>query len=333
MDLLKALQVMNIEYDMADLTKINAAQLGKYKQVWAFSTDEMNAKDQQVIVDYLLTGGNLVMFPAIPGREMNQRTCTIIQDAVGIKPFGDEVIDSPLVDIFNLRDIKCANPQLVYSEESLAGAEVIARTIKGSACGFRKNVGQGTFIHLGTWIGFDTEGHKPVYLALLKTSGAKLRQAETKNEFLTVRQRFTDNNQALLFVGNYYNEEHSGKLSYIHPESGEQIQLPYLAEAIAWPALHAMLTPVCMPIAEGLKMLHTTSDLLSVTVKTNKVELAIYGDRDLPGELVMEGKRLDRIKSATINNEHLIMQMSNGRLVLSYLHVHRKEMILTLEMD
>ncbi len=167
----------------------------------------MNARDQQVIVDYTKAGGNLVIFPNLPDREMSQKPCTIIRDALSVSPSGKQIIDSPLIDIFDLKDIKCANPQITYAEKSLTGAEIIARTIRGSACGFEKALGKGTVIHLGTWIGFDTEGHKPVYEAILKKSGAKLRQASASNENITVRERFTEDNSAILFIGNYYNEE------------------------------------------------------------------------------------------------------------------------------
>ncbi len=77
-------------------------------------------------------------------------------------------------------------------KKSLKGAEIIARTIRGSACGFEKKLGKGTIIHIGTWIGFDTEGHKPVYEAILSRSGAKLRLATASNENITVRERFTE---------------------------------------------------------------------------------------------------------------------------------------------
>ena len=88
--LLKVLQVLNIDYDMVDLCKASADTLGKYKQVWAFSTDEMNAGDQQTLVDYTKTGGQLVIFPYLPDREMSQKPCTIIRDAISVKPSGKE---------------------------------------------------------------------------------------------------------------------------------------------------------------------------------------------------------------------------------------------------
>ena len=329
--LLKVLQVLNIDYDMIDLCKASADTLRRYKQVWSFTTDEMNAGDQQTIIDYTTSGGNCVIFPFLPDREMSQKPCTIIRDALSVWPSGSETIDSPLIDVYELKDIKCANPQITYSEESLIGAEVIARNIHGTACGFTKALGSGSLVHLGTWIGFDTEGQKPVYEAILKKSGAKLRHASSGNDFISVRERFTKENAAVLFIGNYYNEEQMGKVTYTHPGSGEAITIPYTQGEMSWPALYGLLTPVCLEIADGLKILHSTSDILSITKVTGQIEITLYGDRDLAGEIVFEGRNVQSIQSATICGESVKMVCDNKRIALIYNHNHKEEMVLKIK--
>jgi len=331
--LLKVLQILNIDYDMADLSKASAGSLKKYKQVWAFSTDEMNAADQQTVVDYIGAGGNVVLFPYLPDREMSQMPCTVIRDALSVYPSGKEVIDSPLIDIFDLKDIKCTNPMISYSEASLTGAEIIARSLHGSACGFSKLLGRGTVIHLGTWIGFDTEGHKPVYETILKRSGAKLRQASASCEFITVRERFTDKNSAILFAGNYYNEEQTGKVTYTHPETGETVNLPFSGNEMLWPALYAILTPVCLEVTDGLKILHSTSDILGISATDSQLEITLYGDRDLAGEIVFEGKDVSRIISATIAGKTAKLIQYGKRIGFTYNHEHRKELILNIRLN
>ncbi len=329
--LLKVLQVLNVDYDMVDLSNASSDTLSSYKQVWAFSTDEMNARDQQTIVDYTKAGGNSVVFPYLPDREMSQKPCTIVRDAISVAPSGRETIDSPLIDIFDLKDIKCANPQITYAEESLSGAEIIARTIHGTACGFAKVLGNGCLIHLGTWIGFDTEGHKPVYEAILHRSDAKLRQASAGNANIAVRERFTDDNAAVLFIGNYYNEEQNGKVAYTHPESGEAISIPYTQDEILWPALYGVLTPVCLKVSDGIVMLHSTSDILGVTALNGQLEFTLFGDRDLAGEIVFEGARVNRIKSATLDGEVVKIVQDDKRIAFIYCHQHQKEMILNIK--
>ena len=328
--LLKALHVLNIDYDMADLTKATAESLSSYKQVWAFSTDEMNARDQQIIVDYGKEGGNLVLLPYLPDREMSQRPCTILRDALSIQPSGKEVIDSPLIDFCDLEDIKCANPQITYAEDSLSDAEIIARTISGTICGFEKSLGKGLLLHLGTWIGFDTEGHKPVYENILKRSGAKLRHASASNDNISVRERFTKENQALLFVGNYYNEEHIGRITYTHPMNGEKITIPYSGNSILWPALYGILLPICLDVSEELSILHCTSDILDIAEKESLIEITLFGDRDLIGEIVFEGSGIQKIKSATIDGEPVTMVQKGNRVIFTYQHKHRKEIILSV---
>ncbi len=328
--LLKVLQILNIDYDMADLNKATADSLAKYKQVWAFSTDEMNAAAQQTIVDYTLAGGNLVLFPYLPDREMSQKPCTIIRDALAIAPSGSETIDSPLIDVYDLKDIKCANPQSIFSEESLAGAEIIARTIRGSVCGFSKTLGKGTFIHVGTWIGFDTEGQKPVYEALLNQSEAKLRQADSDNYHINVRQRFTNEKSAILFIGNYYNEEHTGKVTYTHPASGEMISIPYSKEKMLWPPLYGVLTPICISVNDDLKILHSTSDILKIDLANKNPKITLYGDRDLAGEIVFEGPGIKRISSATMDGKSMRIMRDEKRIAFIYSHIHNAEMVMNV---
>ena len=329
--LLKALQVLNIDYDMSDLSKATANELNSYKQVWAFCTDEMNAPDQQLIVDYTRNGGNMVIFPYLPDREMNQKPCSIIRDALEIYPSGTEVIDSPLIDIFNRKDIKCANPQTIYSGKALLDAEIIATTLKGSVCGFKKRLGKGMLLHLGTWIGYDTEGHKPVYKDILNSANARLRQAHSDNEFLIARERFTDKKTGILFMANYYNEAHTGLVNYTHPESGESISIPFEGNETLWPPLYGILSPLCMEIFPGLKIMHCTSDILHVKKSKGQIEFTLFGDRDMAGEMVLEGVQLGMIETASMDGKAIGIKRVKDRIVLNYSHMHKNEMNLLLK--
>lgn len=331
--LLKVLQVLNIDYDMADLSRATAESLSRYKQVWAFVTDEMDAPAQQKIADYITDGGNAVIYPYMPDRELSQKKCTVLRDALHISPSGYEIIDSPLMDILGFRDIKCSNPIMTFTEESLAGTEIIARTINGTPCGFTGNVGKGTVIYIGTWMGFDTEGHKPVYEAILERSGAILRQASSDNDYLTVRERFTGDEKALLFVANYYNEERSGTVTYTHPKSGEAVNMPLSGKKITWPALYSVLTPLCLEISTGLHILHSTSDILGHEVKDSELLLTLRGDRDLEGETVFEGHSAVNIRSADIGDTNVTVARIGDRIALTYIHEHKKNMVLKIRID
>lgn len=328
--LLKALQVLNIEYDMADLNSASPVSLDRYRQVWVFATDEMDAPAQKTVAGYIAGGGHAVIYPYLPDRETSQQPCTILRDAIGAAPSGTEVIDSPLIDLIDLCDIKCSNPQVVFTPESLAGAEVIARTIKGTPCGFEKGVGKGKVTFTGTWPGFDTEAHRQYYETLLQRSGARLRNTSSDNGFLIARERFTPDGRALLFAANYYNEELTGRVTYTHPVTGEPVTFPMAAGETKWPPLMAVLTPVCMKLTEKIDMLHSTSDILAFEMKGNEMHLTLCGDRDLAGEVILEGPGTGRVSAAEMGTLPLRICRKGERVAITYRHEHRQESVLKI---
>ena len=328
--LLKLLQVLNIDYDMADLYNCDPAELNKYKQIWAFATDEMDGKDQTKLLDYVEQGGNLIIYPYLPDHEMSGQKCSIIRDGLKIKPGGTDFIDSPLIDILGNKDIKCANPQIVYDENLFNESEIIARNLNSKVCGFSKSYGIGKITHLGTWLGFDTEGHKPVYEALLKLSDAKIRHTGSDNEFLIVRERFASDGSGILFIGNYYNQEHTGKINYTNPETGETISIPYSESSMNLPALYGILSPLNLQLTNGLKILHTTSDILDIIKKESELEITLSGDRDLTGEIVFEFREQSEIVSLLFDGFKPGIIEKGNRTIVNYKHKHNSTSILKI---
>lgn len=330
--LLKALQVLNVEYIMIDLVNATVNDLSAFKQVWLFCTDEMNASDQRNIANFVTNGGNLVIYPNLPDREMNQRACTILRDTLNIKNSQPENIDSPLIKLYDLTDIKCSPPLITYTKETIDGATPIAYTLKGSICGFEKNVGKGKVIHLGTWLGFDTESHLQAYRTILERSKPKLANVTCSNNFITVRQKFNDKSQSLLFVGNYYNENQKGSITYKHPKSNETIPLPYIDGEIEVPALSAFITPISKEIIDGINILHTTSDIIGFDTKNKTIVIHLQGNPELIGEMVLEGENISKIKSVESFDKPIMLIWHNNRIVLNYKHSHQ-EILLTIKLQ
>lgn len=330
--LLKALQVLNVDYDMADLGSATPEYLARYRQVWVFATDEMDAQAQMTVARYITGGGNAVIYPYLPDRETSQQPCTLLRDTIGVTQAGTEVIDSPLIDLFDLRDIKCSNPQVVFTPESLCDARIIARTITGAPCGFEKRIGQGSVTFIGTWAGFDTEAHRAFYERLLERPETRLRNTASNNSYIIVRQRFTEDGRGLLFVANYYNEELTGNITYTHPVTGEPVSLPLDGGELSWPPLKAILTPVCLKLGAGLTLLHSTSDILGLRNEGNYISITLSGDRDLPGEMVFEGKEAWRLGRVEINGIPAEVKVIRGRRAITYSHEHgtEQELIISL---
>jgi hypothetical protein len=86
-----------------------------------------------------------------------------------------------------------------------------------------------------------------------------------------------------------------------------------------------------MEVSDGIKILHSTSDLLGVAENNGQLEITLHGDRDLAGEIVFEGTRLDRIKSATMYGEPVKMVRDNNRIAFMYRHKHKQELTLSIK--
>ena len=85
-----------------------------------------------------------------------------------------------------------------------------------------------------------------------------------------------------------------------------------------------------MEISDGIKILHSTSDILGVAGNDGQLEITLHGDRDLAGEIVFEGTKVDRIKSATIYGDPVKMVRDDKRIAFIYSHKHKEEMTLSI---
>jgi hypothetical protein len=261
---------------------------------------------------------------------MSGKQCNIIREALKIKQGTADFIDSPLIDIFGHKDIKCANPQIVYEENLFKESEIIARNLNSKVCGFSKSYGIGKITHLGTWLGFDTEGHKPVYEALLNSSASKIRNTGSDNEFLIVRERFTSDGSGILFIGNYYNQEHSGEISYTHPDTGEIIQIPYFGGSMMMPALYGILTPLNLKIIKELAILHSTSDILEIDINDGQIDITLSGDRDLNGEMVIELNDKSKKISILFDDANSAFVEKENRIIINYRHKHNSTSVIKI---
>jgi hypothetical protein len=98
-----------------------------------------------------------------------------------------------------------------------------------------------------------------------------------------------------------------------------------------WPALYGVLTPVCMEVSDGIKILHSTSDILGVARNNGQLQINLHGDRDLAGETVFEGTKVDKIKSATIYGDPVKMVRDDKRITFIYSHKHKEEITLSIK--
>lgn len=78
-----------------------------------------------------------------------------------------------------------------------------------------------------------------------------------------------------------------------------------------------------MDLTEDVKLLHTTSDILDINTNNFEILLLLGGDRDLLGEMVLEGSGLNKISKLQINGKEHFYTTTDGKLLVRYQHPHR----------
>ena len=86
-----------------------------------------------------------------------------------------------------------------------------------------------------------------------------------------------------------------------------------------------------MEISNGIKILHSTSDILGIVQDKNRIDLTLYGSTDLEGEIVFEGSNMNSIKSVKIEDTLLKLIHANNRITINYSHKAKSQFKLTID--
>lgn len=220
--LLRALQTLNYHYDAINLLSYNLDDLLYYKQLWVVSTEFMDKSTQEFLSEFVLRGGNLVIYPTVPVYDLYLNDCTIIKNKLNLD-FKVEPSDN-LIEFMNIEDVFTVfDKKLVFNESE---NNVIAHTDNGKACAVSKKIGKGKITALGFTFGYTSDEHLEVYEKILKTNRIN-KVAETTDKDLQIAVRYGEKFK-YIFIINYHNEEkkikHKKKYFLIKPFSYKVIK-------------------------------------------------------------------------------------------------------------
>lgn len=197
--LLRALQTLNIPYDVRDLELASVEDLLRYRQLWFASTEFMGAETQRLLAAYVKKGGHLVITPAIPTLDDYLLDCRILEKELGIEARWES---SPQkICAFGVDEMftQLREKQVFRAPER----EVVARTDAGDACGIHRSIERGRLTALGFAVGYSTDDHLRFYervLALDRIS-REVRISDPDIQFVVRRGK----ERSYLFLLNYHN--------------------------------------------------------------------------------------------------------------------------------
>lgn len=199
--LLRALQTLNYNYDVIDLDNINSLETNSYKQLWVVTTEFMDETTQNYLAEFVLKGGHLIMYPAIPIYDLYLNNCNILARKLNLNFVFSE--SDHLIDFQNIKDVFTHFRKKLIFTHSVDNA--LALTKDGSVCGIRKNVGEGVVTALGFSFGYSSDEHLKVYEEILSLD--KIRKTFKSSDYeLQIIVRLGEKYR-YLFVLNYHNEK------------------------------------------------------------------------------------------------------------------------------
>lgn len=316
---IKFLTWNNYNYAIESLQDTPVEKLLQYKQLWIVSLEYMDQKTQEKLWHYVQGGGQLIIMPVLPEYDLYLSPCRWLQEKLGVEEKTGFESKIGRFNLLGLKDITCLPYINLYG---IKDAKVIAETTEGKPCGWIKKTGKGEAIILGTCFGHQVEEHFQAYQKLLD-AGKILRHASSENQDITLTQTF-GNGYGYLLVANIHRTQLGGKITYTEPSSGKKVTFPDKG-SLNIPPTYAWITPLDLELTKDVCLSYTTSDLLSWKMKSGKLLIEIYGDKDLEGEAAL--KFSGKIKEAKIGKERIIFRRKGNRYILNYKHKNKPEMI------
>lgn len=197
---MRALQALNYNYDVADLDGVKSDKFLSYKQLWVISAEYMDPATQELLADYVNQGGRLVMYPAVPLKDLYLNDCTELRDKLGLNISLAE--SSNKAEILGVKDTYTFfSTKQIFSGDEIAE---IAKTSDGRICGVQKSFGKGTAAIIGCAFGYSSSEHLEVFDKLALSGGVK-KTARLNDEEINYVER-ADKKYKYRFFLNYHNE-------------------------------------------------------------------------------------------------------------------------------
>jgi beta-galactosidase len=237
-----------------DAVEISRARLDVLQTplLWVMLEKQCNADTQQKLVDYVRSGGKLILAGRMCVEDFFHAKCTILRDAFGIthvdggQPFVWENINA-----FDYQDVPVSFVE-TYSGEF---DEVFATRESGGVVGFVKTVGRGQVLMFGAAMPANTLGDLDiVHQMALKMDCPSLFQMD---DWADVRISRGENG-SFLFINNYQDDP-------VETIIERENEVMFGGNPVRLPARRGAILPVDWRLNENVTVHYVTSEIVELT--------------------------------------------------------------------
>ncbi|HWM07523.1 MAG TPA: hypothetical protein VNP92_34775, partial [Actinophytocola sp.] len=241
-------------------------------------TTHLPAAVQSTVADYLRAGGRLLLAGRVPARDMTGDPCTVLRDALGLRPLG--MVRGTAEFFASVTALGWAAPRpetrVAFAElfEPAAGDTVLRELSTGGGCGFDVRVGDGRAVVLSTDYECDLDLWRQAFAALDTEPGLR-HTADIPGVVLLTG--VDDRGGRLLHALNLSGYDQTLRIA----ERGRQL---LDGQTLRLPGRRALMLPLDLAVGD-LRIAHATAEPVavadgSVTFRSPAAEslVAVHGD-------------------------------------------------------
>jgi hypothetical protein len=143
-----------LSFDLLDASVVQLDDCLRYVTIWLVGTDILPRRVQRLLLEYVRRGGQLICMPAPPSLDEHLQPFDLLRQ--GLYPEALASFSAADGQPIALLGETVRIWRGVQGFEVGAGSEPIARRPDGVVCGYRRRLGRGRAVLLGTWLAADS---------------------------------------------------------------------------------------------------------------------------------------------------------------------------------
>jgi beta-galactosidase len=243
--------------------------------LWMMMERQCASAVQQKLIDYVRSGGRLLLVGRMCSEEFNHQPCTLLSDALGITRIsGGQPFQNELIRVFDDQDVPAA------FVERYAGQfdGVFAIASDGSVTGFIQSLGKGQVMMLGAALAANTLDD----LAILNRMANRMECPPLfeMSDWADVRLSVGENG-GFLFINNYQDDPLETTLA----SAGKTL---FSGNRLTLPARRGLILPLEWRLRPGITLHYCTAEVVEVREQNGHVILAT-DPSEFTAEFSLEG--------------------------------------------
>ncbi|MCP3028553.1 beta-galactosidase [Halobacillus sp. A5] len=245
----KGLRVNRIVFDSLNIQDNRKINVEEVPTLWMFSMKWMDSHVQQKLIDYLEDGGQLILFPSIPTKDLNNDECTLLRDYIGVE------LNGRRKGFVTVGDIDSVQTKYMETFEVTEGAFAWSEDENKDVAAFEKRLGKGRLLMFG--IGMELNFHHQYDVIRELAERAGVISEFIVDEELDVSIREVTAESYFVFLHNLDEVE---KVTPVRRHN----QLLFEGTAVTVPPKSGLMLPVNIPLTEDLTVTSATAEVFNV---------------------------------------------------------------------